>query len=191
MYTVEKTTRAGSVMMDLESCLMQGNRIVFLTGEINDQSAKDICMALRYLDATGRQDIRLEINSPGGSVTSGMAIVDAMNMCRCDIATICTGMAASMAAFIAAQGARGKRWMTPNAVMMIHQPIGSAGGQASDIVVSARHIQETKEKMNTMLAKATGKDIETIARDTDRDYYLDAHEAVEYGLVDGIIDHFE
>jgi ATP-dependent Clp protease protease subunit len=143
---------------------------------------------LEYLDALNDDDIYLYINSPGGSVSAGLAIVDTMNRCKSDIVTISTGIAASMGAFIASCGTRGKRYVTPYAEMMIHQPLGGASGQASDIEVAAAHIVQTKRRLNEILAANTGKSIDVIAVDTDRDFYMSAAEAVEYGLVDSLLE---
>ena len=187
MYTVEKTSRAGSALMDIESYLLQEERSIYLTSEVNAASASMVIMALQFLERQSSQDIKLFIDSPGGTVPDGLAIVDAMERNRCDVVTICTGLAASMGAFIMAHGKKGKRYMTPHAEMMIHQPVASTGGQASDIMLSAKHIEKTKDTLNEMLALATGKPVEVIACDTDRDYYLDALAAIEYGLADQIL----
>ncbi|MBR2811488.1 MAG: ATP-dependent Clp protease proteolytic subunit [Solobacterium sp.] len=187
MITVQTMTRTGLTTMDLASFMLAENREIWLTGEVNDESAKEIIMQMRYLEKQGKSDITLMINSPGGNVTSGFAILDEMNRNSCDIRTVCTGMAASMAAFLFANGTKGKRLMTPLAEVMIHQPLAQTAGQASDIMCSARHIQKTKDRLNRILAEVTGKPFETVAEDTDRDYYMDAQEAVAYGLADGIL----
>ena len=187
MITVQTMTRTGLTTMDLASFMLAENREIWLTGEVNDESAKEIIMQMKYLEKQGKSDITLMINSPGGNVTSGFAILDEMNRNSCDIRTVCTGMAASMAAFLFANGTKGKRLMTPLAEVMIHQPLAQTAGQASDIMRSARHIQKTKDRLNRILAEVTGKPFETVAEDTDRDYYMDAQEAVEYGLADGIL----
>ena len=174
---------------DIYSRLLE-DRIIFLTGEINDQVANTVVAQLIYLEGKNPdKDIYMYINSPGGSVSSGFAIYDTMNYIKCDVSTICIGLAASMGAFLLSSGARGKRVALPNSKIMIHQPLGGAQGQASDIEIQAREMQKTKQKLNEILARNTGKSIEEIARDTDRDNYMSAEEAQNYGLVDKIYEH--
>ncbi len=182
--TVIETTNRGQTAYDLYSRLLE-DRIIFLTGQIDDATANLVVGQLLYLETKDpSKDISLYINSPGGSVTAGMAIFDTMNYVKCDVSTICVGMAASMGAFLLAAGTKGKRICLPNSEVMIHQPLGGVQGQASDIKIAAEHILKTREKLNRFLAEATGKSIEEIARDTDRDNYMSAEEAKEYGLVD-------
>lgn len=171
---------------DIYSRLLK-DRIVFLSGEINDEVANLIVSELLYLNSLNNEDIYLYINSPGGSVTSGMAIYDTMNFIKCDVSTICVGMCASMAAFLLSSGAKGKRVCLKNGEVMIHQPLGEVQGQATEIKIHAERIIKLKEKLNKILASNTGKDIKKIERDTERDYYLDSEEALEYGLVDKIL----
>ncbi len=171
---------------DIYSRLLE-DRIVFLTGEINDASANIIIAQLIYLEGKNPdKDIFLYINSPGGSVSAGMAIYDTINYIKCDVSTICIGLAASMGAFLLSSGTKGKRFALPNSEIMIHQPLGGAQGQASDIEIQARHIQKIKAKLNKILSENTGKPLETIEKDTDRDNYMSAEEAKEYGLIDSI-----
>jgi len=171
---------------DIYSRLLE-DRIIFLSGEINDQMANTIVAQLIYLEGKNPdKDIFMYINSPGGSVSAGMAIYDTMNYIKCDVSTICVGMAASMAAVILSSGAKGKRVCLPHSEVMIHQPLGGTQGQASDILLHAKHIEKTRETLNKILAENTGKDVETITKDTDRDNFLDAKSAVKYGLVDKI-----
>ena len=182
---VEQSSR-GERSYDIYSRLLE-DRIVFLSGEINDAMANTVVAQLIYLEAKDmNKDISLYINSPGGSVSAGMAIYDTMQYIHCDVSTICIGMAASMGAFLLSSGARGKRFALPNSEIMIHQPLGGAQGQASDIKIQAEHILKIREKMNRILAENTGKSVEEIARDTDRDNYLSAEEAQRYGLVDKV-----
>ena len=182
--TVIETTNRGQTAYDLYSRLLE-DRIIFLTGQIDDATANLVVGQLLYLETKDpSKDISLYINSPGGSVTAGMAIFDTMHYVKCDVSTICVGMAASMGAFLLAAGTKGKRICLPNSEVMIHQPLGGVQGQASDIKIAAEHILKTREKLNRFLAEATGKSIEEIARDTDRDNYMSAEEAKEYGLVD-------
>ncbi len=171
---------------DIYSRLLK-DRIVFLSGEINDEVANLIVSELLYLDSLNNEDIYLYINSPGGSVTAGMAIYDTMNFIKCDVSTICVGMCASMAAFLLSSGAKGKRVCLKNGEVMIHQPLGGVQGQATEIKIHAERIIKLKEKLNKILASNTGKDIKKIERDTERDYYLDSEEALEYGLVDKVL----
>lgn len=184
--TVIDKTESGERAYDIYSRLLE-DRIIFLTGEVNDQSADSIVAQLIFLEAKDAdKDISLYINSPGGSVSAGLAIYDTMNYVKCDVNTICVGMAASMGAFLLSSGAKGKRYALPNSEIMIHQPLGGAQGQASDIVIVANHIQKTKEKMARILAENCGQPIEKVLEDTDRDNYLSAEEALEYGLIDKI-----
>lgn len=186
-YVVERTT-GGERSYDLYSRLLE-DRIVFLSGEIDDAVANTVVAQLIYLEGKdSTKDISLYINSPGGSVTAGMAIYDTMNYVKCDISTICIGMAASMAAFLLSSGTRGKRFALKNSEVMIHQPLGGAQGQASDIRIQAEHILRIKARMNRILAQNTGKSVEQIERDTDRDNYLTADEALQYGIIDRVYD---
>lgn len=171
---------------DIYSRLLK-DRIVFLSGEINDEVANLIVSELLYLNSLNNEDIYLYINSPGGSVTAGMAIYDTMNFIKCDVSTICVGMCASMAAFLLSSGTKGKRACLKNGEVMIHQPLGGVQGQATEIKIHAERIIKLKEKLNKILASNTGKDIKKIERDTERDYYLDSEEALEYGLVDKVL----
>lgn len=171
---------------DIFSRLLK-DRIVLLSGEINDNLANIIVSELLYLDSINHDDISLYINSPGGSITAGMAIMDTMNFIKSDVSTICLGMAASMGAFLLSCGKKGKRYILPNAEVMIHQPLGGVQGQATEIKIVAERILKLKEKLNTILAKNTKKDIKTITKDTERDYFLDSNEAVNYGIVDKIL----
>lgn len=186
-YVVERTS-TGERSYDLYSRLLE-DRIIFLSGEIDDALANTIVAQLIYLEGKDpNKDISLYINSPGGSVSAGMAIYDTMNYIRCDVSTICVGLAASMGAFLLSSGAKGKRFALKNAEIMIHQPLGGTQGQASDIKIQAEHILRTKEKMNRILAQNTGRSVVEIERDTDRDNYLSADEAREYGLIDRVYD---
>ena len=186
-YVVEQTGK-GERSYDIYSRLLE-DRIIFLTGEINDAVADTVVAQLIYLEGKDpNKDICLYINSPGGSVTAGMAIYDTMNYIKCDVSTICIGLAASMGAFLLSSGARGKRYALPNSEVMIHQPLGGAQGQASDIKIQADHIMKTKKRLNTILAKNCGKPYELIEMDTDRDNYLSAEDALEYGLIDQIFE---
>ena len=184
---VEQTGR-GERSYDIFSRLLN-DRIVMLCEEVNDASASLVVAQLLYLEGQDPdKDIQLYINSPGGSVTAGMSIYDTMQYIKCDVSTICIGMAASMGAFLLSSGAKGKRFVLPNAEIMIHQPSGGSQGQATDIMIQAAHIQRTKEKLNKILAANTGKPVEQIAADTERDNWMTAAEAVEYGLVDKMIE---
>lgn len=184
---VEQTNR-GERSYDIFSRLLN-DRIVMLCEEVTDASASLVVAQLLYLEGQDPdKDIQLYINSPGGSVTAGMAIYDTMQYIKCDVSTICIGMAASMGAFLLSSGAKGKRFVLPNAEVMIHQPSGGSQGQATDIMIQAAHIQRTKEKLNKILAANTGKPVEQIAADTERDNWMTAAEAVEYGLVDKMIE---
>ncbi len=184
---IEQTNR-GERSYDIYSRMLE-DRVVFLTGEINDITADLVVAQLMYLESKGDdKDISLYINSPGGSVTAGMAIYDTMNYIKCDVETICVGMAASMGAFLLSSGTKGKRFALPNSEIMIHQPLGGAQGQASDIAITAEHIVRVKKRMSEILAKNCNKTVEQIERDIDRDNYMFAEEAKAYGLVDGIVD---
>ena len=184
-YVVERTS-TGERSYDLYSRLLE-DRIIFLSGEINDAVANNVVAQLIYLEGKDPgKDINLYINSPGGSVSAGMAIYDTMNYIKCDVSTICIGLAASMGAFLLSSGAKGKRFALPNSEIMIHQPLGGAQGQASDIKIQAEHILRTKEKLNRILSQNTGKELAKIEQDTDRDNYMSAEEAKEYGLIDQV-----
>ncbi len=185
-YVVDQTN-SGERSYDIYSRLLE-DRIVFISGEIDDASANTIVAELIYLEAKNpEKDICVYINSPGGSVTAGMAIYDTMKYVKCDVSTICIGLAASMGAFLLAAGTKGKRFCLPNSEVMIHQPLGGAQGQASDIEITANHIIKTKKKMIEMLSKNTGQSIKKVEKDVDRDYFMTAEEAVAYGLVDKVI----
>ncbi len=185
-YVIEQTNR-GERSYDIYSRLLK-DRIIFLGEEVNETTASIIVAQLLFLEAEDPgKDISLYINSPGGSVTAGMAIYDTMQYIKCDVSTICIGMAASMGAFLLAGGAKGKRLALPNAEIMIHQPLGGAQGQATDIKIVADHILATKKKLNTLLAQNTGKPLEVIEADTERDNYMSAEAAKEYGLIDEVI----
>ena len=179
-------TEKGERSFDIYSRLLE-DRIIFLTGEINDATANTVVAQLIYLEGKNPdKDICLYINSPGGSVSAGLAIYDTIQYIKCDVVTICIGLAASMGAFLLSSGTKGKRYALPNSEIMIHQPLGGAQGQASDIEIQARHIQTIKEKINNILSEATGQDIKKVQKDTDRDYYMSAEQAKEYGLIDDI-----
>ncbi len=185
-YVVEQTSR-GERSYDIYSRLLN-DRIIMLTDEVNNVTASLIVAQLLYLEGQDpSKDISLYINSPGGSVTAGLSIYDTMQYIKCDVSTICMGMAASMGAFLLAAGAKGKRLALPNSEIMIHQPSGGAQGQATDIMIHADHIIKTKQKLNQILADNTGKPIDIIARDTERDNFMTAQEAMEYGLIDKVI----
>lgn len=186
MPTVKVITKEGIETSDLMTNSFLNDRDIYISESIDDEMVPIVVAQFKYLDKS-EGDIHLYINSPGGSVTAGMAIYDAMKRCHNDVVTICTGMAASMGAFVLASGCKGKRMATPEAEIMIHQPLGGAQGQASDIELVAQHITRTKNRLNMILADVSGKPIETIARDTDRDYWLSAEEALEYGLIDEIL----
>lgn len=189
-YVLEQTGN-GERSMDIFSRLLN-DRIIVLSDEVNSQTASLVVAQLLFLEGQdSEKDISLYINSPGGSVTDGMAIYDTMQYIKCDVSTICIGMAASMGAFLLAGGAKGKRMALPNAEIMIHQPSGGAKGQATEIQIAAENILKTKKKLNEILAANTGKPIETVAQDTERDHYMDAQEALEYGLIDSIITNRE
>ena len=184
---VEQTNR-GERSYDIYSRLLN-DRIIFLSEEVNDTTASLVVAQMLYLDAQdSEKDIHFYINSPGGSVTAGMAIFDTMQYVKCDVSTICIGMAASMGAFLLAAGAKGKRFALPNSEVMVHQPLGGAQGQATDILIHAERIGKMKEKLNSILAERTGKPLETIKKDTERDNFMTAYEAAEYGLIDKVIE---
>ncbi len=183
---VVEQTNKGERSYDIYSRLLE-DRIIMLSGEIDDATANTVVAQLIYLEGKDPdKDICIYINSPGGSVTAGLAIYDTMNYVKCDVSTICIGMAASMGAFLLSSGKKGKRYALPNSEIMIHQPLGGAHGQASDIKIQADHILKIKDKLNKILSENTGKPIEQVEKDTDRDNYLSAEEALEYGLVDKI-----
>ena len=178
----------GERSYDIFSRLLN-DRIIFLSDEVNDATASLIVAQLLFLEAQDPdKDINLYINSPGGSVSAGLAIYDTMNFIKCDVSTTCIGMAASMGAFLLSSGAKGKRFALPNSEIMIHQPLGGAQGQASDIKIHAEHILKTRDKLNKILALNTGKDLKTIEIDTERDNFMSANDAMEYGLIDKVID---
>ena len=184
---IEQTNR-GERSYDIYSKLLE-ERVVFITGEINDVSANLVIAQLLYLEYKDPdKDILMYINSPGGSVSAGLAIFDTMNYIKCDVSTICIGMAASMGAVLLASGAKGKRFSLPNSEIMIHQPLGGAQGQASDIAIHAEHILKTRKKLNKILSTQTGQPLEVIEKDTDRDNFMSATEARNYGLIDKIFD---
>lgn len=185
-YVIEQTSR-GERSYDIYSRLLK-ERIIFLGEEVNEVTASLIVAQMLFLEAEDpEKDIQFYINSPGGSVTAGMAIYDTMQYVKCDVSTYCMGMAASMGAFLLAGGTKGKRLALPNAEIMIHQPLGGAQGQATEIEIAARHILQTKEKLNKILAENTGKDYDVIAADTERDNWMSAEEAKEYGLIDRVV----
>ena len=187
MPTIYEKFEGDRLMWDLYSRQLK-DRIIWLGGEVNTVNSNLIVAQLLYLDTVNKsKDIYLYINSPGGTISAGMAIYDTMNYVASDISTICVGQAASMGAFLLAAGAKGKRFILPNAEVMIHQPLGGAHGQASDIEIHAKHILHLKDKLNKLLSKHTGQDIEIIERDTNRDTYMTAGEAVEYGIADKIV----
>lgn len=187
-YVIEQTSR-GERSYDIYSRLLN-DRIIFLGEEVTDLTASLVVAQLLFLEAEDPgKDIQLYINSPGGSVSAGMAIYDTMQYIKCDVSTICLGMAASMGAFLLAGGAKGKRYALPNATIMIHQPSGGAQGQATEISIAAEHILKTKRTLNELLAQNTGQPIETVERDTERDNYMTAEEAKAYGIIDGVVEH--
>ena len=183
---VLEKTNSGERVYDLYSKLLE-DRIILLSGEIDDNNANIIISELLYLDSISSDDISIYINSPGGSITSGMAIYDTMNYIKSDVSTICIGMSASMAAFLLSSGTKGKRFILPNAEVMIHQPLGGAQGQATEIKIAATRILKMKDKLNKILSKNTNKKLEQIEQDTERDYFMNAKEALEYGIVDKIL----
>ena len=187
-YVIEQTSR-GERSYDIYSRLLK-DRIIFLGEEVNDVSANLIVAQLLFLEAEDpSKDIQLYVNSPGGSVTAGMAIYDTMQYIKCDVSTICLGMAASMGAFLLSSGAKGKRYALPNSTIMIHQPSGGAQGQATEIQIVADQIAKTKKKLNEILSANTGQPLEIVEKDTDRDNYMTAEEAKAYGLIDGVVIH--
>ena len=187
-YVIEQTSR-GERSYDIYSRLLK-DRIIFLGEEVNDVSANLVVAQLLFLEAEDpSKDIQLYINSPGGSVTAGMAIYDTMQYIKCDVSTICLGMAASMGAFLLSSGAKGKRYALPNSTIMIHQPSGGAQGQATEIQIVADQIAKTKKKLNEILSANTGQPLEIVEKDTDRDNYMTAEEAKAYGLIDGVVIH--
>ncbi len=184
---IEQSGR-GERSYDIYSRLLK-ERVIFLVGEVNDQTANLVVAQLLFLESENpEKDISFYINSPGGSVTAGMAIFDTMNFIKPDVSTLCTGMAASMGAFLLAAGAKGKRFALPNSQVMIHQPLGGARGQATEIEIHTREILKTRERLNRILAERTGQPLEKIQNDTERDYFLSAQEAKDYGLVDSVIE---
>ncbi len=187
-YVVEQTSR-GERSYDIYSRLLK-ERIIFLGEEVNETTASLVVAQLLFLESEdSTKDISLYINSPGGSVTAGMAIYDTMNYIKCDVSTICIGMAASMGAFLLSGGAKGKRYALPNAEIMIHQPLGGAQGQATEIEIAAQHILKTKKKLNEIIAANCGKSVEEVEKATDRDNWMTAEEALEYGLIDKIVEN--
>ena len=187
-YVIEQTSR-GERSYDIYSRLLK-DRIIFLGEEVNDVTASLVVAELLFLEAEDPgKDIQLYINSPGGSVTAGMAIYDTMQYIKCDVSTICLGMADSMGAFLLAGGTKGKRFALPNSTIMIHQPSGGAQGQATEIQIVADHIAKTKRTLNEILAANTGQPLEVVEKDTDRDNYMSAEEALAYGLIDGVVTH--
>ena len=189
-YVIEQNRR-GERSYDISSRLLK-DRIIFLGEEVNETTASLVVAQMLFLESEDPgKDIHLYINSPGGMVTAGMAIYDTMQYIKCDVSTICIGMAASMGAFLLAGGAKGKRYALPNAEIMIHQPSGGAKGQATEIQIAAENILKTKKKLNQILADNTGKPVEQVAEDTERDHWMDAKEALDYGLVDSIITNRE
>lgn len=186
-YVLEQTSR-GERSYDIFSRLLS-DRIVMLSDEVNDATASVVIAQLLYLEGQDpNKDISLYINSPGGSVSAGFAIYDTMNYIKCDVSTICMGMAASMGAFLLSSGAKGKRFALPNSEIMIHQPLGQAQGQATDILIHADHISKTREKLNSILAANCDQPLETIRQDTERDNFMTAEEAMKYGLIDKVMD---
>ena len=184
--TIIEKNDMGERAYDIYSRLLK-DRIIILNGEITDNTANVVVAQLLYLESLNNDDISLYINSPGGSITAGMAIYDTMNFIKSDVSTICVGMSASMAAFLLATGKKGKRFILPNAEVMIHQPLGGVQGQATEIKIAAERILKLKKKLNMILSKVTGKDLETINNDTERDYFMDSDEALDYGIVDKIL----
>ena len=184
--TIIERSNNSERIYDIYSKLLK-ERIIIISGEINDTLSEIIVSELLYLDSINHDDISIYINSPGGSITSGMAIYDTMNFIKSDVSTICIGIAASMAAFLLSSGKKGKRYILPNAEVMIHQPLGGASGQATEIKIAAERILKLKEKLNKILAKNTNKPLSKISNDTERDYFLTSKEALEYGIVDKIL----
>lgn len=186
MPVAEKIDKHGRQFMDIESILFMQNRMVFITDVVDDALASNVIKQLIYLASVSNEDITVVINSPGGSVTAGMAIYDTMSGIPCDVSTVCLGMAASMGAFLLAAGTKGKRYATPNSEVMIHQVMGGASGQAVDVQIAARRIGQKKDNLNDLLAAFTGQPLERIQIDTDRDYFMTTQEALEYGMIDGV-----
>ena len=186
--TVIEKNNQGERAYDIYSRLLK-NRIILLSGEINDDTANIVIAELLYLDSLNNNDIELYINSPGGSITSGMAIYDTMNFIKSDVRTTCLGIAASMAAFLLSSGTKGKRYSLPNAEVMIHQPLGGVEGQATEIDIVAKRIINLRKKLNSILSKNTNKQLEQIEKDTDRDYYMSSYEALNYGIIDKVIEN--
>ena len=186
--TVIEKEQGNERCYDIYSRLLK-ERIILLNGEINDDTANSIVAQLLFLDSENNDDISIYINSPGGSITSGMAIYDTMNIIKSDVSTICIGISASMAAFLLSSGKKGKRYILPNAEVMIHQPLGGAQGQATEIKIAAERILKLKDKINKILSKNTNQSLEKIQNDTERDYFLDAEEAKQYGIIDKIIEN--
>ncbi len=185
---VVEQTGAGERSYDIYSRLLN-DRIIMLCDQVNDTTASLVIAQMLYLEGKDPdKDISFYINSPGGSVSAGLAIYDTMNYIKCDVSTICMGMGASMGAFLLSAGAKGKRLALPNSEIMIHQPLGAAEGQATDIIIHAKHIEQTREKLNKILAENTGKPLDTIKIDTERDNFMSAYEAMEYGLIDKVIE---
>lgn len=184
--TIIEKSNNGEKVYDIYSRLLK-DRIIMLSGEITDQSANIIVSELLYLDSINNNDISIYINSPGGSVTAGMAIYDTMNFVKSDVSTICIGLAASMAAFLLSSGKKGKRYILPNSEVMIHQPLGGCEGQATEIKIAAERILKMKDKLNKILSINTNQDINKISKDTERDYFLSSDEALSYGIVDEIL----
>ncbi len=184
--TIIEKNNMGERAYDIYSRLLK-NRIIFLSGEIDDNVANVVIAELLYLDSLNHNDISIYINSPGGSVSAGMAIYDTMNFVKSDVSTICVGLSASMAAFLLSSGTKGKRYSLPNGEIMIHQPLGGVSGQATEIKIVAERIIKLRNKLNKILSNNTGQDIKAIEDDTDRDNYMDADEALEYGIIDKII----
>ncbi len=187
MPMIPKVDKGGIHETTIQTWIFEQDRKIILDTEINAQTATEVILQLEYLDKTGDGDITMYINSPGGVVSAGLAILDAMERCKCDISTVCTGIAASMASVLCACGTKGKRYITPYGELMIHQPLGGISGQASDIERAATHITETKRVLMQILSDRTGQTIEQVTADCDRDSYLNAEQAVKYGLVDGIM----
>ena len=186
--TVIEKSNNGERVYDIYSRLLK-DRIIILSDEITDNSANTVVAELLYLDSLNHDDISLYINSPGGSVTAGMAIYDTMRFIKSNVSTICLGMAASMAAFLLSSGEKGKRYCLPNSEVMIHQPLGGAQGQATEIKIAAEHILKTRQKLNDILAKNTSKEKSIIENDTERDFFMDSKEALEYGIIDKILEN--
>lgn len=186
MPVAEKTDKYGRQLMDIESILFMQNRMVFIDDVITDSLASNVTKQLMYLASVSNDDITLVINSPGGSVTAGLAIYDTMSGISCDVSTVCLGMAASMGAFLLAAGTKGKRYATPNSEVMIHQVMGGASGQAVDVQIAAHRIGRMKDNLNQMLAAFTEQPLERIQAATDRDYFMTTQEAFEYGMIDGV-----